>query len=419
MTARIARWSLIALTVVLLAIWLPQVKNLLFEYRFGKTQLFYSPVIEKFIYTELVGAGHQFVYRDQDGRDYDREAFEQLIPFIYYKNMELWGKLPLELAGQTFDKAAIRAERLVLEFEPRDLPEHSPRIPLFPLLESNPGRSRLRFPEDILRPGAALTFINSDANRRESELTDSFTRALAKAGFVFPVRATFARVSILKAFDAGHFLIDDQGKLFQLKRVAGAPWVRSVPLSEGFRVRAIKISENQGSDFLGFLLAEDSRLFLLGQGDDPLTPLELPGYDPERMELKLLFNPLYRTAIYSDRQEIHAIAMDRAFKPIARYQRRMAMAAPRLVDTLWDSLTPVNLQWRTPESRYPRLTPQWHGEKAAIGMSMALVLALAWLRWRRAPLLGNWASLILVALTGFLGLIALLLFPPEAESASS
>ncbi|WP_328987592.1 hypothetical protein [Thiorhodovibrio winogradskyi] len=95
------------------------------------------------------------------------------------------------------------------------------------------------------------------------------------------------------------------------------------------------------------------------------------------------------------------------------------MAAPRLVDTLWDSLIPVSLHWRTPESRYPRLTPQWHDENAAIGMGIALVLALAWPRWRRAHLLGNWASLILVALTGFLGLIELLLFPPEAESASS
>ncbi|MBK1647189.1 DUF4857 domain-containing protein [Rhabdochromatium marinum] len=413
MTARIARWSLIALTLALLAIWLPQVKALLFEYRFGKTQLFYSPVIERFVYKELLGTGHQFVYRDQDGRDYSREEFEQLIPFIYYKNMELWGQLPLELAGQRFDKAAIRAERLVLEFEPRDLPARAPRIQLFPLLESNPGRSRLRFPENIMRPGQALTFIDSDANRRDPTLTATFTRALDDAGFVFPVRATFGRVSILKAFDAGYFLLDDTGALFQLKRVDGAPWVRLVPLPEGLKVRALKISENTGSAHLGFLLAEDGQLYLLGRDDDPLIPLELPAFDPERMELKILFNPLYRTAIYSDRQDIHAVAMQRDFTPIAHYQRRMAMAEPRLVDTLWDSLTPFSLQWRLPESRYLQLRLCWHGAKACIGSGLALVLALAWLRWRRAPLLANRAFLALVVLTGFMGLIAFLLFPPE------
>lgn len=61
MTARLARWSLLILTVLLSAIWLPPAWDLLFGDRFGKTQLFYSPVIERFVYTELVGEGHQFI----------------------------------------------------------------------------------------------------------------------------------------------------------------------------------------------------------------------------------------------------------------------------------------------------------------------------------------------------------------------
>lgn len=416
MTAHLARWSLLLLTVFLLAVWLPLLKDLLFEYRFGKTDLFYSPVIERFVYKELLGEGHQFIYRDQDGNDYGREEFETLIPFIYYKNMELWGKLPLALGGRSFDKAAIQAERQVLELEPGELPGHTPRIQLFPLLESNPGRARLRFPEDIMAPGERLTFIGSDANRLDRELTETYTRALADAGFRFPVQASFGRVSILKPFDAGRLLLDSDGALFQLKRVDDRPEVRPVPLPDDLHVRHAKVAENKRGEYLGLLLTDDDRLFLLGQTDFALTPVELPGYDPDTMELKIIFNPLYRTAIYSDERDIHAIAMDRDFRPIDHYSRVMAMAEPRLVDRVWQILLPFDLELRDPNGRYLMLRPRWHGAPALIGIGVALLLGWWLLRRRGLALPSAAPSLILIGVSGLMGLAATALFPPERRA---
>lgn len=413
LTARLARWSLLALIIFLLAVWLPLAKDFLFDDRFGKTQLFYSPVIERFVYTELLGAGHQFIYRDQDGGDYSREEFETLIPFIYYKNMELWGRLPLRLAGQTFDKASIAAERQVMELSPQELPGHAPRIQLFPLLESNPGRARLRFPEDILRPAERLDVISSDANRLDPELTATFTQALADAGFRFPVEATFGRVSILKAFDAGYFLRDSAGALFHLRRVDGAPQVTAVPLPEGLAVRHIKVTENKRREVLGLLLSEDGRLLLMAEQDDTLTPLQLPDYRADDMALKILFNPLYRTAIYSDRENIHAVVMDRNFEPIERYSRRMAMASPRLIDQVWDMLVPFSLELHDPDSRYLGLSPHFHGLAAGIGVALALLLAFGVLRLRGIRPTQARMDLLLVVLGGLYGLLALILIPPE------
>lgn len=418
MTAALARWSLLLLTVFLLALWLPLARELLFAWPYGKTDLFYSPVIERFVYKELVGEGHRFVYRDQDGRDYTREAFEALIPFIYYKNMELWGKLPLQLDGQTFDKAQIQAERQVLELEPVELPGHAPRIQLFPLLEANPGRARLRFPEDIMRPGERLTFINSDANRLDPELTRRFTAALSEAGFAWPVQDTFGRVSILKAFDAGYFLLDHAGDLFQLRRVNGVPEVTPVPLPEGLRVRHVKVAESKRGEYLGLILSEDDRLFLLAQDEDRrsasgLIPLALPGYDPDTMELKILFNPLFRTAIYSDQREIKAVAMGKGFEPIASYDRTMAMAEPRLVDRVWEALVPFSLNLRDPNARYFRIRLDLHGLHALPAIGVALVLAWLLLWQPGVRLRSIVPSLLLVAVTGLYGLIAVLLIPPE------
>ena len=413
MTAILARWSLLTLAIFLLALWLPRGKALLFEYRFGKTDLFYSPVVERFVYKELLGEGHQFVYRDEAGNDYEREAFEALIPFIYYKNMDIWGKLPLELAGQRFDKETIQAARQVLQLDPDELPEHRPRIQLFPLLESNPGRARLRFPEDIMRPGQRLTFINSDANGVDTELTRTFTATMTAAGFAFPVTATFGRVSILKPFDAGYFLEDADGKLFHLQRAGNSPVVHQVPLPAGLEVRHVKVAENKRREYLGLVLAEDDRLFLLGQQDYALTPLPLPHYDPRRMALKILFNPLYRTAIYSDQTHVHAVAMDPDFRPIDRYSREMAMARTRLVDQIWNALLPFSMTLEDPNGRYLRLQFRGHGHLALIGIGLALVLAYWWLRHRGLRHRDLAPSLLLVAATGLYGLLANLLFPPQ------
>ncbi|NCA73071.1 MAG: DUF4857 domain-containing protein, partial [Sphingobacteriia bacterium] len=377
------------------------------------TQLFYSPVIERFVYTELVGEGHQFIYRDLDGRDYSREDFEALIPFIYYKNMELWGRLPLTLGGQTFDKAAIVAERQVMELKPDELPGHAPRIPLFPLLESNPPRAGLSFPEDILRPAARLEFIDSDSNRLDPVRTDVFTQALSAAGFRFPVRAAFGRVSILKPFDAGYFLLDDAGALFHLRRRDGAPVVAAVPLPEGLRVRYIQVAENKRRELLGFLLAEDDRLYLMRERDYGLIPLELPGYRPDRMAFKQIFDPLQRTAIYSDRETVRAVVMDRDYHPLDQYARRMAMADPRPVDRLWEMLAPFSLELHDPDRRYLALDLRVHGPAALIGVALSLLLALEVLRLRGLRPAQARMDLLLVALTGLHGLLALILIPPE------
>ncbi|TCT24041.1 DUF4857 domain-containing protein [Thiobaca trueperi] len=413
MTARLARFSLLLLVVFLLAVWLPQLKGLLFEYRFGKTQLFYSPVIERFVYTELLDEGHQFVYRDQDGRDYSREEFETLIPFIDYRNMEPWGRLPLKLGGRTFDKAAIVAERQVMELKPDELPEHAPRIPLFPLLESRPARAGLTFPEDILRPGERLGFIDSDTNRLNPELTATFTQALEHAGFRFPVQASFGRVSILRPFDAGYFLLDASGALFHLRRIDGAPDIKPVPLPQGMDVRHIQVAENPRRELSGLLLTEDGRIFLMAEQNDTLIPLDLPGYRPDSMELKILFDPLQRTAIYSDRTTIHAVAMNRDFQPIDRYSRRVTMAQPRLMDRIWEILVPFDVALRDPDSRYLGLSPRFHGLAAGIGIAFSLLLALEVLRRRDIPPNRARGDLLLVVLSGLYGLLALILIPPE------
>ena len=415
MTARLSRYASLLLAVFVLSVWLPQLHNMLFEYRFGKTHMFYSPVLKQFVHKELLGEGHKFVYRDQSGKDYSREEFEALIPFIYYKNMELWGKLPLELDGERYDKSTIRAARQVLELKPVDLRDHSPRIQLFPLLESNPGRARLSFPENVFRPDDKLTFINSDYNILDNELTGSFGTALNDAGFVYPAKAVFGRVSILKAFDAGYFLKDSKDQLFHLMKVDGVPKVEQIALPDGLVLRHLSVAENKRRELLGIMLDEAGKIYLLGYGDYRIIPLDLPDYAPDSMELKIIFNPIYRTAIYSDNETIHAVVMDKAFKPIDHHARTMAMARPRVSDTIWKVATPFALPLRSDTSRYLSLMPELHGWLAILGNLIAVGLAYLFLKRRGVTVRRARFDLGLTAMTGLYGLIAICLLPPEKD----
>jgi hypothetical protein len=342
--------------------------------------------------------------------------------------MEIWGKLPLNIDGQLFDKEAIKAERLVLQIKPIELPGHAPRIQLFPLLESNPGRARLRFPEDVFRPGEQLQFIDTDHNhpapRHATEadhahpadrLSETFSAALSEAGFRFPVHASFGRVSILKPFDAGYFLLDANDALFHLKRVDGKPWVAPVPLPDDLKVKHLKITENNRKEIIGLLLDDNDQLHLIRQEDYRLIPLELPDYEPHRMELKIIFNPMYRTAIYSDQEMIHAVVMDREFQAIEYYSRIMAMAGTRLVDQIWAVLVPFSINLKDPDRRYFHFNANVHGLNAIGGNILFLIMAIGYLSWRKQTPGKHVTELSIVLLTGLYGLIALVLIPPDRE----
>lgn len=204
--------------------------------------------------------GKQPLHRDHAGRVLTREEFERLLPFLYPENMAVWGLLPLELGGKSFDKDALYRERQTFELKPDMLPGLGPDAGVHPLQESRPERAGLAFPEDRFRLGPRLEFVNADANAVDEGLTTRFTQALARAGCVFPLRAAFGQDSLFKPFDEGWFLLDAAGGLFHVKRERDQPRVVRIPLDPGLRVRAVHQRENEQR---GLLLAEDGRVFLL------------------------------------------------------------------------------------------------------------------------------------------------------------
>jgi hypothetical protein len=314
--------------------------------------------------------------------------------------------LPLELEGRRFTKADIKNNRQVLELKSGDISDRRPHTPLWPLLESNPGQARLVFPEDRFRMTAdAMQFINADFNREDKALTAAFTEALVEKGFKFPARSVNGKFTILKPFDEGIFIVDDAYQVFHVKRRDGQPVVVKTPIDPALKTRHIKITENRRRQYFGLLLDGSGKLHLLTYDGYKLVPLPLEDYDPDRMDFKILINPLYLTAVWSDDTQIRAVAMDKAYRSLERYTHRMSRATPTPMQRLHAFLFPFSVRFEAPDNGF--LRPTWRlGNMAALGGLLACCCGYAVIHWLRRRTLPDAYRLILVAVTGIYGLIA-------------
>lgn len=415
---KLARYSFILLTILVLSVYLPKLFDLAFDRQGEKTHLFFSAVNNKFIWSENVpdeeeselSEKHhaQFVLQDEDGNRYSRQDFEKLLPFIYFRNMELWGLLPMEIGGVTYTTDNIRERRLVLEMKPTELPGHFPTDGLYPLIESVPDEVRITLPENRFRIGREMEFVDADFNRRDDRLTKLYTDALTEAGFVFPGKFAGGRSIVLKPFDEGVFLTDKNGTLFHVKRVQGEPHVVKTGVKTESGVRFIKVIENSLREIYGLVLTYDGKISLLSYDNYRLIPLDLEGYDPETMDFKIISDPVHNTVTYSDNEIIRAVAFDRDYNPIRSYEHIMQGTAPSKMQELFTYAVPFRVDMKNENSLFLSFHPTFFPAGFFISGIFSLAVYII-LRRRKA----NAADAAFVFLTGVYGLAAVLVLSSE------
>lgn len=410
---RFARYAYILISAFVFSIYVPFFYGMLFDVKGEKTHLFYSPVIKKFVWTESVPNNDNmseadkhhgfFVYTDEDRNLYDRQNFEKLLPFIYYRNMELWGLLPIEIDGVEFTANNIRDNRLVTELAPVEIIGSYPSEAVYPLIESMPDEVRLVLPEDRFRIGKEMEFINADSNSKDEKLTTLFTKALEEKGFSFPGKFVGGRLIILKPFDEGVFLTDSHGKLFHVKRVKGEPWVVDTEIKTESGVRFFKVLENSQKDFYGILLENNGNIHLVSYDNYKLVSLNLENYDAYTMDFKLISDPIYHTAIYSDEKIIYAVAMDKDFNYIRSFKHQMQGVLPNSAQKLFTQIVPFHIPMKTSDSLFINLTPVFYPVGFFISGAFSLIIYI--LVYRRRI---SFFDMILLCFTGIYGLPAVI-----------
>ncbi len=423
---RLSAAALVLLVVILSAIYVPEAYRKTCMPEIEKTLLLFSPTAKRFVYRDrLTGAAPEEImskaedhhadiaYRDQDGTYYSRMDFEKMLPFVYAKNMELWGLLPIEIDGRSFGLEGIKAENQVMELTPEMLAENGPKPSLWPLMEAETGQARLVFPEDLFRMTEnGMDFVNADENEVDEELSRSFTDALKLRGFSFPARSVNSKVTLLKPFDEGVFIVDRDYKVFHVKRRKNAPEITATPVEQDLKTRYILVSENLRRAYYGLILGEDDRVHLLLCEGYGTVPLNLEGYDPDMMDLKIVTDPLYVTAVWSDRETVHGLAMDRSYNPVARFSRRMSRAERTTARDIYRALFPfvIELEHRGGGNMKLSLTSGGIWSLAGISLAVLALFLISTKGERRRP---RPYEIAIVAASGIYGLIAVTLIDSE------
>ncbi|MDY0191534.1 MAG: DUF4857 domain-containing protein [Desulfuromonas sp.] len=284
------------------------------EYRHFVEQyyIFYSPIINDFIYQKN-GQGHQFSYGTQT-TTFDRQEYEHLLPFVYWKNLDIQGKLPFTLHGQQYDKQRIKAARLSLQYHPASL--DTKEVALYPLFNPISHKGVIPFPEEVFAiKHDRIVVYDCETIQPEPLLTEQTNALLKQQHVQFPIDTMWGKITNMKPYDWGYFFKDNLGRLFNLKRGDNTLTVNEVlvPQQVGEIVH-MQISENRQQNVYGYAINHLSQVYLISYPNYKFIPLRLDGFDYQTMTFHLISDPIQYIVRYHDDKIYHAALFNRDFQ---------------------------------------------------------------------------------------------------------
>lgn len=275
--------------------------------------IFYSPLHEAFAYQRNYG-GHQFEYGLETGKTFDRQTYEALLPFVYWRNLELQNKLPITINGLSYDAQTIKKSRLSFAYNPQDL--HPKEIGLYPFLNPNPAVSMIPFPEEVLYFDKHKIIPYGEHARIETALAEEIAALTQDAHVAFPVSSVWGKHTNLKPHDFGLFFLDATEQFFTIKRYNNRVFLEKIALPEGITPLYMYPSENTENRLGGYVIDTQGGVHVLFTEGWKLQKLDLPDFDYTTMRFQLLQDPLHFLMRYDDGNTYHAVLFSHQFEKL-------------------------------------------------------------------------------------------------------
>lgn len=283
-----------------------------YKKEFNKYYIFYSNQAKEFVYQKNFG-DHRFEYGIKDKKTFDRETYESYLPFVYWKDLAIQGKLPVSVDGKKFDKKTIKASRLGFSYNPRMLKKQE--VQFFPLLNPNSTKGMIKFPEEMFCIDKKGAFIYDYDSGLVKELTEELNVALLKNNFSYPAKNIWGKSTNMKPFDKGYLVLDSKKQLFNIKRADSKIKVSKINYPKGIELVHIKLSENKQRKLSGYAIDSNNSFYLL-TWDFKFIKLDLPKFDYKSMKLKLISNPLNYLIRYDNGVDYRAVVFTKEYKKI-------------------------------------------------------------------------------------------------------
>ncbi|WP_321389950.1 DUF4857 domain-containing protein [uncultured Desulfuromusa sp.] len=279
---------------------------------FEKYYIFFSPVLDDFVYQKN-GKGHQFVYGTET-TTFDRQTYEDSLPFVYWKNLDIQGKLPIRINDETLDKNRIRAARQSLQYHPSNL--RTKEVSLYPLFNPINNKGVIPFPEEAFSLETdRIVVYDCETIAENQSLSNEINHQLKTAGVNFPLQNIWGKTTNMKPFDWGYFVQDSSGEIFNLRRADHNVSVNPVSTSElATPIVHMRIAENRLQNFYGYAIDANSQVYLITYPDYQFVPLPLKDFDYQTMKFHLLADPLHYLVRYDDHTTYRAALFDKQYQ---------------------------------------------------------------------------------------------------------
>lgn len=406
MLIRISRLLLIIIVVFVAAIYFPRYYWKIFDKKSDIPFVMYSVIHNDFLISRSKGNKTSFV--DSKGRSYTRNEYEQMLPLFNYRQLISSGKMPDSLRGIKLDISEVRRNNIYIRIKPVSI--IAPQIQLFPLFESQSGRIRLEMPDVFFRMNRKMEFLNASTNRVNHSLTRMFTDTLLSKGFVFPAKLIAGNPTTHKPFDEGYFIVDAADKVFHIKMVKGKPFCRNTNFSEDLKIKSIYIKEMPLKEFYGILITENNKLYLISYHHYRLIPLPVQGYNYANTNLLFFGNLFIRNFTLIHQTGIQSFVTDRDYHLIGTYQETWKSRNHKLAGIVSEYLFPFTIQLTSPFAKYVDFYIRYPSLKSIAGIFFFLMLTVLILKLKNKSLKKRWLDLVVVAVSGPYGFIAVLIF---------
>ena len=344
------RFSRLAFCIVVIfvsAAWLPDLYWKVFDKSEVRPFLLYSVVNDKYMYS-ILDEFREMRYMDEDGKEYSRKQYCEMLPFFHYADLVKWDKVPQVITDLGLGAMDIRREQQIVKIRPSML--HSPQIHVYPLFESESEYSGLEMPESMFRITDRMEFIEAHSNTLDKETSRVFTQALVNAGFVFPATYITGNPTTRKPFDEGYLIADAASKIFHVKMVKGEPFVRHTGLLPEAGLKYLEVVENTRREFLGVMVNGLGEVCLISYDNYRPIPMPVKGYDPDSMTFYYIADPLNRNLMLqwldeeTDAYRYECVLTDREYVVERTYEKTVPREKTALARTIADTIFPFSVK---------------------------------------------------------------------------
>ncbi|RXJ83773.1 DUF4857 domain-containing protein [Arcobacter cloacae] len=267
-----------------------------FEKEFHKYYIFYSDILDEFVYQKNFGE-HRFEYGIKDKKTFSQKEYESYLPFVYYRDLEIQKKLPIQIKNISYDANEIKNSKLGFEYNYKMLKKK--QVELYPLFNPQSNIGMIKFPEEvfgIFKDGAKVYDFDNDYLKTKSE---ELNKKLKELNFSYPAKNIWGKTTNIKPFDLGYLIQDNQNRLFNLKKENDKITIKEINYPKNEELVYVNISENRQQKLSAYAIDKNSNFYLL-TWDFEFIKLDLKEFDYKNMRLKLIADPLHYLIRYDN-----------------------------------------------------------------------------------------------------------------------